>query len=146
MRKNGISATAVRLVMPFVMSGGLHFAGCYCQNGGGWGAVQFFLLQPLGIALEQTLLYVYRRFAPSSTRSKRLETAVPYLWALIWFTAVSPSFFDEYRYGGVWAVEPIPFSVFQGASGRGWWYWGTSLDGRGWWRWHDSLGGWGIQL
>lgn len=132
--------------MPFAISGGLHFAGCYTQSGGGWGSVRFFLLQPVGILLERIFLHIYRRFVPASMRSAVLETALPYLWTLAWFTAVSPSFFDEYRHGGVWAVEPVPFSVFRGARGDGWWHWGQSPDGRDWWRWHDSLGGWGIEL
>lgn len=146
LRKNGPAATAVNFITPFLMSGALHFAGSYSQSGGGWGCVRFFLLQPFGIASERTFLYVYRRFAPSSLRSKVLEKYVPYLWTVAWFTIVSPSFFDEYRYGGVWSVEPIPLSVFRGMSGNGWWHWGPSNDGRVWWMWHDSLGGWGIQL
>lgn len=108
--------------------------------------MRFFLLQPVGIVLERIFLYIYRRFVPSNIRSKTLEKAASYLWVLVWFIAVSRSFFDEYRYGAVWIVEPVPFSVFRGFAGSGWWHWGTSLDGRVWWRWHDSLGGWGIQL
>lgn len=105
--------------------------------------MRFFLLQPIGIVLEWIFLYIYRR---SALRSKRLETILPYLWTLIWFTAVAPSFYDDYRYGGVWAVEPVPISLIRGVSGGGWWHWGKGLDGRNWWEWHDSLGGWGIKL
>lgn len=143
LQKNSAAATTISLVLPFALSGGLHFAGCYTQSGGGWGSIRFFLLQPIGIVLEWILLHIYRR---SALRSKRVETILPYLWTLIWFTVVGPTFFDEYRYSGVWAVEPVPFSVFRGARGDGWWHWGKSLDERGWWKWHDSLGGWGIEM
>lgn len=143
LRKDGAAAAVISLTVPFVMSAGLHYAGCYTQSGGGWGCVQFFLLQPLGIAFEQVVLKVYRR---SGVRLGVLEKYVPYVWAVVWFSATNPSFLAEYRYGGVWSTEPIPVSAIRGLSGEGWWCWGTSKDGRVWWNWHESLGGWGIQL
>lgn len=128
------------------MSAGLHFACCFTQTGGGLGCVVFFFLQPLGIAFERAFVYVYRRYAPYAVRYKALEKATPYLWTVAWFVLVGQYFLDEYRYGGVWGIEPIPVSAVRGLRGDGWVHTSPSIFGGEWWRWHESLGGWGIQL
>lgn len=142
--KGSFAAASVNLTIPFLLSGGLHWAGCFTQSGGGLGTVRFFMLQPFGIAFERIALRLYRRTGLSSPV---FEKWVPYVWAFAWFMTVSGSFVDEYRYGGVWCVEPVPVGVARMLYGEAkgeWWYWGHGQHG--WAGWDESLGGWGIRL
>jgi len=142
----GITATALMLTIPFCMSAILHFSGCWTQSSGGWGAARFFLVQPLGIVFETIMAMGYRRLLRPENRSvwlSRGETVAVYLWAVVWFVVTSESFFEEYRWGGLWVVEPIPFSFWRWMKGERWKVWATANGGRGWWRWADGLeGGW----
>lgn len=75
---------------------------------------------------------------------------MPYVWAFGWFIVTSEPFLEDLRYGGVWAMQPVPVSVWKGLWGvkEGWWPWTkeTEVGWRGWWEWHSSLGGWGIRV
>lgn len=132
---------ALRLFTPFAMSALLHYAGSHTLSSYGWGSARFFLLQPFGILLERLFLHVYRggtvRWAP-------------YVWAFGWLVLTSPPFLDEVRYGGMWALQPVPVSVWRGVTGtgEGWWAWrrDTRVGWRPWWVWDESLGGWGIRV
>jgi hypothetical protein len=121
------AAKTLHLIIPFVCSAILHFAGCWTQAFGGWGAARFFLLQPLGIVVESLLMRGRRRWWAW------------YLWATVWFVVTAVPFFEEYRWGGLWVVEPIPASVMRGRTDL----WTTQPGGRAWWRWaRPGEGGW----
>ncbi|KAA8893713.1 hypothetical protein FN846DRAFT_498471 [Sphaerosporella brunnea] len=132
---HSLAAKIIALTLPFVFSGALHFAGCWTQSLGGWGAVQFFLLQPLGIVLESYCCCFRPR--PRGAVAKVLM----YLWALAWFAATATPFFEDYRWGGLWVVEPIPVSVIRWRADL----WMSQPGERGWGRWADG-GGYGVVL
>lgn len=129
------------------MSGLLHFACSYTLFSNGWGSARFFFLQPFGILLEHGFLHIYGR---SATPPKTLARWAPYVWVFVWAMLTSTAFFDELRYGGAWAMQPVPVSVWRGLAGigEGWWAWrrDTRMGWRSWWVWDESIGGWGIRV
>ncbi|KAF8537160.1 hypothetical protein BDD12DRAFT_888419 [Trichophaea hybrida] len=151
--KGGFEA-ALMLTIPFCVSAVLHFCGCWTQSSGGWGAARFFLVQPLGIVFETVVAEGYKLFLRPEKSSRWLvrgETVLVYLWAVVWFVVTSESFFEEYRWGGLWVVEPIPFSFWRWMRGERWTVWVTAEGGRAWWRWANGLeggllGDWGIVI
>lgn len=130
----------------FACSATLHWAGCWTQSYGGWGAIRFFALQPLGVAFETAVLAgLWRPLTrvlriQDFTVTKLLESLVGYAWTVAWFVVTSQSFLEEYRWGGLWTVEPVPGSFVKAATGQGaFWRWASpDENGRGWWRWADS--------
>ncbi|KAI5854713.1 hypothetical protein BZA05DRAFT_466843 [Tricharina praecox] len=142
---SGGVAALLYATVPFAASAALHFAGCWTQSNGGFGAARFFLLQPLGILLEAAVARGWRRVGG---HVPWLEKASPYVWTTVWMCVTSTSFFEDYRWGGVWTVEPIPFSVIRGRTDL----WVSKQDS-GWLvRWVDSaeqggvMGSWGVLL
>jgi hypothetical protein len=137
----GSAAKGLRVTVPFAMSALLHVAGAWTQSFGGWGTARFFLLQPIGCILEMIVEKGYRKFLRPrrpGTVYRLVEGVVVYGMTIMWFTATSESFFEDYRWGGLWRVEPIPFSPYRYMRGEYWTVWMTHPDllgGRGWWRW-----------
>lgn len=148
--RRGAAAKALGLTIPFGMSAILHFCGCWTQAFAGWGAVQFFLVQPLGILFESAVMAAYVRFVrPVEPRGQpggggrawwwpwleMAEKVAMYLWAVAWFVVTSEGLLEEYRWGGFWSVEPLPFSLWRRLMGERGGVWDTALGGRPWWRW-----------
>ena len=103
----------------FVMSGVTHWVGVYAlyhmhdrdtnlarslervqRGGGGTGAVMFFWAQVLGVGVED---YVRRRWGG---KMGGWGETVGKVWTVAWFVATGGWFFDEFRWGGLWLVEP----------------------------------------
>ncbi|KAF8426999.1 hypothetical protein EV426DRAFT_715257 [Tirmania nivea] len=141
------------LVGVFALSGLLHYWGIRTKvdgdvRGGGWGCLLFFLIQPLGIAIEMAARGLWSKFTGPTRRGMAMrvaEAAVAWAWVLGWFAWTSPWFFDELAWIGVWRVEAAPVSLWQ----EGWWRWGAARDEGGewgWWEWSDGGRGWGIVI
>jgi len=142
----GVAATIVNSTVPFAASALLHFLGCWTQSFGGFGAARFFLVQPVGILLETAAAQLWRRCGGNAPA---IEKALPYLWTVFWLCATSSSFFEDYRWGGVWTVEPIPVSIIRSRADL----WITSKPESGWlFRWArtaeegGALGRWGVLI
>jgi hypothetical protein len=121
----------VRLWVPFAMSAALHFSGCWTQSFGGWGAVRFFVLQPFGIMLETAIVNTipHHRISPAVRR------VIMYVWTTTWLLITSLSFFEEYRWGGLWVTETVPFSFIRAFRGERWAVWTKTHNSMPWWRW-----------
>ncbi|KAH8148064.1 uncharacterized protein LAJ45_07828 [Morchella importuna] len=131
----------VRLVGPFVVSAALHYAGAWTQARGGWGSARFFLWQPVGVVVEAAVV----RWCPGWVCRGWVRRWAPYVWVVVWLVVTSGSFFEELRYGGVWALQPVPVSAWKWAAGVGALCGGETAVG--WWEWDDgSLGGWGVRI
>ncbi|TGZ85174.1 hypothetical protein EX30DRAFT_368280 [Ascodesmis nigricans] len=129
-------------IVPFFLSSLLHFLGVWTASlpNRGWGAFQFFLLQPLGVFIETPLLQL--RSSSTGTRRQILKVMV-YIWTVTWLVITARGFFEEYRWSGLWWTEPVPFRWI-GEGGKLTWRWGGQ-----WMRWaHGAEGGiagdWGI--
>ncbi|KAH0610087.1 uncharacterized protein H6S33_012633 [Morchella sextelata] len=144
------AAAVMQLGWPFALSAAMHYGGAYTQAGGGWGSARFFLWQPVGVGIEMAVV----RWCPRCVYEGEgvvqgwVRRWGPYVWANMWFVVTSGSFFEEVKYGGMWAMQPVPVSVWKWVAGVGAWCWGreTPVGWRGWWEWDESMGGWGVRI
>lgn len=114
-RRRGVIARTLGLVIPFLISGAIHACGSYTM----WGetrpinAFNFFVLQPVGIALQTIGSWSLRRLnlmnkIPPHVR-KATNVAFTVFWLLLTFSLLA----DDFAQGGLWLTEPFPISVLQ---------------------------------
>lgn len=121
--RSSVTANALRLLVAFALSGFVHACGCYTQ----WPATSSpklflsFMIQPVGIALQH---FITMLLGEDSKSDRLFKPSFMVVWLSLTFGAAG----DEYARGGMWLVEPLPFSPL-GLLGLG------PLAGKGWlWR------------
>ncbi len=127
----------LRMCVAFACSGILHACASYTTLGSNtrpmWGSFTFFMLQPVGIIGQRVVSAWMKKVGlrgkiPAWTRQVG-NFAVVVGWC--WLTG--PIVADDFAATGIWLDEPIPFSLFRGLRGEGWWHWRGS-----WVRWHSA--------
>lgn len=143
---------ALTYLVPFSVSAVLHYINGHVLSGAGAGSAQSFLLQPFGIGIELVVTAAWTKLASAFGLhhiSPALERTIVYPWMLVWFRYTSIGFFDDYRNGGLWTVEFVPWSFSEWLLGDGGlWRWGAVDIDAGWWHWagEDGLGAWAVVL
>jgi hypothetical protein len=141
-------AKAGQLLVAFGLSGLVHAAGsltCAGPTRPVRGPLTFFLLQALGIFVEDAVTQAVR---PMGLEKKVPRWAVrtwTFVYVHVWFYYTAHLLCDDFASGGIWLFEPVPVSVLRGlgfgADPRdGWWCWGGVLDVL---RWHKGEPWWG---
>ena len=140
----GPTTKALRLSLPFVISGFIHGCGSYTL----WGdtqpmrAVLFFILQPLGIAVQSAHAMAIDRVMGSNIASIHMKGVSNVISTATFFLLTFPLLADDFAKGGLWLSEPFPISAMQSLrlgspqrtrplwlnSGIGWY------SGRSWWQ------------
>lgn len=125
--------TVGRSLTAFISSAVLHWAGGWSNSRRGGDAFTFFVAQVPGIMIEALAATLLRRAGvlpenKNSSKTGRSPTptwwkVIRTLWAAAYLGWSSSWFFDEYRSGGLWTCEPVPWSLWRG----GQWVWGKSL-------------------
>lgn len=142
-RKGTMSGNLVGLLSTFAMSGLLHGMGSLSAVPSTklWSQPVFFLLQGVGIILQQQLASILQRTFPVIHITMR--RAGNALFTLLWLYATAALFNDDMAAMGLWLLEPVPFSVFRalgfGFPGDAVWRWDSSYvfrwhSGRHWWQ------------
>ena len=140
----GPTAKALRLSFPFVISGIIHGCGSYTL----WGdtrplqAILFFLLQPLGIAVQSLHGLAVDRVIGDSILGVHVNGISNVISTAIFFLLTFPLLADDFAKGGLWLSEPFPISVMQslrlGSTQRAHSLWLNSgigwYPGRHWWQ------------
>ncbi|KJZ73515.1 hypothetical protein HIM_07071 [Hirsutella minnesotensis 3608] len=135
--------TAVVVVcVSFLQSGLLHASGSISSipNSKPWRSVAFFLLQAVGVVVQDSLRRLARRHFPNTSVaiSRILNFSITILW--LYFTA--DFFLADLASTGVTLSEPLPISplrwLFSGNENEPLWRWGetgypTWHVGRHWW-------------
>ncbi|KAK6496010.1 hypothetical protein TWF481_002038 [Arthrobotrys musiformis] len=103
---NTVSSRVLRIVIPFLLSGILHFAGAHIQSRDGVNAMMFLLLQPLGILVQQAIIGSVGGLKGTAWWFK----AVVWLSTMVWLIATGYGFVKSYAEGGMFDIEPIPLS------------------------------------
>ena len=140
----GLSASCVRLFVPFILSGLIHAGGSFTMCGETQPSCQFlfFLIQPLGIILQLLCNRIIENaIAKDKTRYHVLGIS-NVAFAMCWFLLTFPLLADDFAHGGLWLSEPFPISLMQvlgvGSKERShplWLDWGVSWHmGRRWWQ------------
>jgi hypothetical protein len=90
-----------KIIVVFIISAALHLA---IDSRGGImhpqsGALRCFLIQPLGIMLEDGAQAIYRRVRGGAAKSNRWTKTAGYIWVLAFLTLVAPLYnFPLFRY------------------------------------------------
>ncbi|KAH8602683.1 hypothetical protein B0O99DRAFT_603956 [Bisporella sp. PMI_857] len=134
-------AKLLALFFAFGISGSLHGSGSITQfpRTKPFHPPTFFALQALGIVLQTTCCNILHG------RLKRVPTALRQFGNVVftfgWLFLTADWIIDDFARGGVWLLEPIPFSPLRGMGfgmpGDGWWCWGDLgiywHSGKHWW-------------
>ncbi|PFH47757.1 hypothetical protein AMATHDRAFT_151394 [Amanita thiersii Skay4041] len=116
LRKGSIASFLVQVYIAFLLSGLMHLAGDYALLGS-WsagGAMEFFLLQAVGITFEISVLTIARRLGFSGQWKW-----VGYLWVVTWFTLTVPGWADPlFRAGMAEASQDL--GILSGLLMKGW--------------------------
>ncbi|OAQ96399.1 hypothetical protein LLEC1_03680 [Akanthomyces lecanii] len=142
-RKGSTAGNLVALLSCFAMSGLLHGMGSLSAvpHTKLWKQPVFFLLQGMGIIVQQQLSLLATGILPAA--SVPLRRAGNALFTLLWLYATAALFNDDMADMGLWLLEPVPFSVFRalglGFPGDAVWRWDSSYlfrwhSGRYWWQ------------
>lgn len=134
----------VALVSTFALSGLLHASGSRSAMAESrpWRQFAFFLLQAVGILVQQSLGALVRMFAPRR-HGAALRSAGSVTFAILWLYATASLFNDDMAAMGIWLLEPVPVSVFRGLGlgfpGEAVWRWDSHYlmrwhSGRHWWQ------------
>ena len=116
-QKDGVIARTLALVIPFLISGAIHACGSYTL----WGetkpinAFLFFVLQPVGIALQIMSRWSLGRLGSTANNKivRRDCEAANVAFAVFWLLWTFPLLADDFAKGGLWLAEPFPISVLQ---------------------------------
>ena len=117
----------------FFLSGILHAAAAYTLLGPTrpWEFLLFFMLQPLGIAIQDAFArYAAQLYPPALSRRGRqaMQRAANLSFTLLWLAMCSPLMLDGFTSGGLWMLEPVPVSFVRGL--------GLGVEGeRRFWNW-----------
>ncbi len=115
LRKRGVVARTLGLVIPFLISGAIHACGSYTL----WGetrpinAFAFFVLQPVGIALQIIGSWILSRLDLMNKIPRRVRKATNVAFTVFWLLLTFPLLADDFAQGGLWLTEPFPVSVLQ---------------------------------
>lgn len=113
------------LWLPFAVSAGLHYGAAVTRPCDGGGVARLFLLQPLALLAEREVGKVGKRL-----KVPRLAgLLVSWVWIVAWLFWSSKGFWEGYGEGGLWGLEPVPFSFWRWWKGEGAWRW-VGVGGR----------------
>ncbi|KAF7541209.1 hypothetical protein G7Z17_g12015 [Cylindrodendrum hubeiense] len=129
--KGTLTAQIVTMFVSFFQSGLLHASGSQSSmpNTKIWRSPAFFVLQPPGIMVQQSLNRVMDIYLPRIP--KIFRQAFNLLFTLAWLQVTAQLFCDDIASTGLWLLEPVPISPFR------WLGFGHPNDH--WWRWNREL-------
>ncbi|PHH91999.1 hypothetical protein CDD83_9367 [Cordyceps sp. RAO-2017] len=130
------------LFASFAMSGSLHAVGSISTMAASkpWKTLLFFLIQAVGIVVQDALAMTIRAVVPKPPRA--LARATNFLFTLVFMYATAHLFLDDLASAGLCALDKIPVSPLKWlglGTGKGhWWRWdylGTPAwySGKHWW-------------
>lgn len=100
---SSLLGTSIILIVAFFLSAIQHSFAMYAMARSGWSTFAFFMLQPVGIAVESIVLSLVGR-------GGRMK-GVGYLWTVGFLIVSSTLFFDDLVQGGMWTVSPNPIKI-----------------------------------
>ncbi|KAH6898772.1 hypothetical protein B0T10DRAFT_454090 [Thelonectria olida] len=108
--KGTLTTRIVTMYVAFLQSGLLHASGSISSMPETkiWRSPVFFLLQPLGIMIQQMLFRAIDTYLPRFP--KVLRRAISLVSTLAWMQMTAFLFCDDIASTGLWLHEPVPFS------------------------------------
>ena len=116
-RKCGVLAKMLGLIIPFLISGVIHACGSYSM----WGktrpinAFLFFVLQPVGIALQTISSWSLSQLGLMNNNKipRHVREVANVAFTVFWLLWTFPLLADDLAKGGLWLTELSPISVLQ---------------------------------
>ena len=129
----------LRTVVAFTLSGLLHAVASYTTMSptNSSNALIFFTLQPVGILGQKAFTDWIKKSGHTEKIPHWLREFGNALFVVLWFYVTGPIIADDFAATGIWLYEPVPFSIFRGLTGQGWWFWGGT-----WANWHVANPWW----
>ncbi|KAG5970703.1 hypothetical protein E4U55_001509 [Claviceps digitariae] len=148
LKRGTLAADLFGLFVSFFQSGLLHAAGSYTSlpQSKPMNQFWFFLLQGLGILVQQYLAQALRCVAPDMPRA--MKRCGNFAFCILWLFITVPPFMGDISACGVWLHEAMPVSVLRllglgpvlsyGYADNAWWrwdkeYWFKLYDAKHWW-------------
>lgn len=124
MTKGTRVASMVALFVTFLQSGLMHTSGSTSSlsNTKPWRPMVFFLLQALGIVVEQLMPWTNSMKLPTL-----LRRCANFTFTLVWMYLTAGFFTDDLASFGLWMLEPVPISPLR--------FLGFGYPNDHWWRW-----------
>ncbi|KAJ5775230.1 uncharacterized protein N7511_000241 [Penicillium nucicola] len=130
------SITQVRrvtfIVVAFSVSGFVHACGSFTQfteTKPISGPFLFFSLQGVGILGEKAFKRYMSQLLPLARTPRWLKRTANFVFVFCWLFYSGVLVADDFARGGLWLMEPVPFSFLRGL--------GIGLEGHGWWCWTE---------
>ncbi|KAF2425833.1 hypothetical protein EJ08DRAFT_594078 [Tothia fuscella] len=138
-------ARLLQIFIAFSLSGTLHGCASYTSNGETRplrGPFLFFLLQPVGIAIQLFCSHYLRSMNISQKLPNVVKLTCNFVFVHFWLYYTAPLLVEDIARGGQLLWEPVPFSFVRGMGfGRRddtWYCWGGLLyswhQGKYWWQ------------
>lgn len=133
------------LLVSFLQSGLLHCAGgvTAIPPGNIWRSIGFFLSQALGIIIQTTGAFAFRKYFSFVESSRFTCQMANGIFMMIWLHLTGMLIVWDITYAGAWLLEPIPFSFLRmlgfGFPEDRWWRWNPEFmpwwyTGKHWWQ------------
>lgn len=152
LKRGSLAANVFGLFISFFQSGLLHAAGSYTTipDTKPMKHVYFFVLQAVGIVLQQHLALALRYVAPELPRA--IRRAGNLAFAVSWLFVTAPMFVDDMAVGGLWLHQVMPISPFRlmglghvlsfGHADNTWWRW----DKECWFKMYEAKHWWEVGI
>ena len=114
-QRQHLLARAIKIIVPFLVSGAIHATGSYTM----WGDTRpinsflFFALQPAGIGLQIVGTWTLYWLTLMPRIPWHVRKATNLAFTVIWLLSTFPLLADDFARGGLWLTEPFPISVLQ---------------------------------
>ncbi|KAL6403168.1 hypothetical protein AUP68_12504 [Ilyonectria robusta] len=128
--KGTLTAQIVTMYVCFFQSGLLHASGSQSSMPKTkiWRSPAFFLLQPPGIMIQNSLNCIIDTYLPRLP--KMLRQIFNLVFTVAWLQMTAHLFCDDIASTGLWLLEPIPISPFR--------FFGFGHPNDHWWRWNQQ--------
>ncbi|KAJ6007723.1 hypothetical protein N7540_011699 [Penicillium herquei] len=144
-RRSATVKRATYLIVAFSLSGFVHACGSYTQftkTRPLSGPFLFFISQSVAIIVEGIFKTILLPKLHLQGAPRWLRRTANGLFVFFWLLYSGIYIADDFARGGLWLMEPVPFSPLRGsglANGQGWWCWegtwfGYWSDGTYWGR------------
>jgi len=137
-------ARLIQLGVAFALSGFIHASASFTTFSVSKplaGPFTFFMLQGVGIILQQQATAVFKNHLHFAYRSPIIQKMSNVLFVLGWLFLTGPFVANDFARCGVWLFEPVPVSLLRGIIWDDWWAWKNMTAWIGWYRgatWYKS--------
>lgn len=113
--RGSTTARSMRIFVAFFFSGIIHACASYGMLGitPAIRSFLFFALQPMGIAIQVACSWAVVRLDKQSSVPKLVCQVANVAFTTIWLIKTYPLVADDYARGGLWLIEPFPFSMLE---------------------------------